>query len=275
MRRLRIIARPDEATVAARLHLQQPGGKIGDTPGVGAAPVALAGVTVAGDARFIDTPSAQTDVLGLGATAAFGSMPVPPASVVTCGIVPGEGPAGTSAIESGKDAALGNIPPGVELHAVLAAVPTGAAAGTVPIELVICPITGAIVAALPDGGNPVLDTVGVAGTGVGDADGGAQTTTVPGVVGSRASGTAASVVSGAPGTVAAENGPGLLSGDVTIAPGTVGRSIAVLPVVATWALLAELPSNRAASAAPTIRIMSAPPGSHLACEWRPCCPRPD
>ena len=113
----------------------------------------------------------------------------------------------------------------------------------------------------------MLDTIGVAGTGVGDVNGGAQTTTVPGVVGLRASGTGASVVSGAPGTVVAENGPGLLSGDVTIAPGTVGRSIAVLPVVATWALPAGHPSNRAANAAHAIRIMSASPGSHPACGW--------
>lgn len=152
---------------------------------------------------------------------------------MTCGIVPGDGPAGRSAIESGKDAALAATPPGVELHAVVTAVPAGAAAGTVPSELVICPIAGMIGVILPGVGNPVLDTVGVAGTGVGDVDGGAQTTTVPGVVGSRASGTGASVVSGAPGTVVAENGPGLLSGEVTIAPGTVGRLIAVLPVVAT------------------------------------------
>ncbi|PJG55245.1 hypothetical protein CVM73_11525 [Bradyrhizobium forestalis] len=235
----------------------------------------MAGITVAGDARFIVIPSAHVDVLGLGATAAFGSMPVPPASVMTCGIVPGEGPVGTSAIKSGKDAALATAPPGVELHAVVAAVPAGAAAGTVPIELVFCPIAGTIGTTLPDAGKPVFDTIGVAGTGVGDADGGAQTTTVPGVVGSEASGTGASVVSGAPGTVAAENGPGLLSGAVTIAPGTVGRSIAVLPVVATWASLAEQPSNRAATAAHAIRIMSASPGSHPACGWRPCCPRPD
>lgn len=168
---------------------------------------------------------------------------------MTCGIVPSEDAAGTSAIESGKDAALGTSPPGVELHAVVAAVPAGAAAGTVPIELVFCPIGSVIGATLLDAGEPMLDTIGVAGTGVGDVNGGAQSTTVPGVVGLRASGTGASVVSGAPGTVVAENGPGLLSGDVTIAPGTVGRSIDVLPVVATWALPAEHPSNRTASAA--------------------------
>ncbi|MFN5524068.1 hypothetical protein [Bradyrhizobium sp.] len=205
----------------------------GATPGVAAAPVALAGRTVAIDARFIETPSAQVELLGLGVTAAFGSMPVPPASAMTGKIVPGEGPAGTSAIESGKDAAVVTVPPGVELQATDGAVPTGAAAGRTPIELGMCPGTGATVGTLPVVASPVLVTAGVAGTGAGEADGVAQTTAVPGVVGSSASGTGASVVSGAPGTVAAENGPGLLSGDVTIAPGTVGRPIAVLPVVMT------------------------------------------
>lgn len=103
------------------------------------------------------------------------------------------------------------------------------------MALLFCPMIGNNGAAMPGGERPVDDTVGVAGTGVCDDDGGAQTTTVPGVVGSEASGTGARVVSGAPDTVVAENGPGLLSGEITIAPGTVGRSIAVLPVVATCA----------------------------------------
>jgi hypothetical protein len=127
------------------------------------------------------------------------------------------------------------------------------------MELLFCPMTGRIGAAMPDVGRPMGDTVGVAGTGVGDDDGGAQTTTVPGVVGSDASGTGANVVSGAPDTVVAENGPGLLSGEITIAPGTVGRFIAVLPVVATCASLGELPSSRAITVANTIRIISVVP----------------
>jgi hypothetical protein len=195
----------------------------------------LAGITVAGSARFIETPSAQAELFGLGATVAFGSMPVPPAPLVSARIVPGAGLAGTCEIESGSDAALVTCPPGVELHAVVAPVPAGAAATIVPMELLFCPMTGRIGAAMPDVGRPMGDTVGVVGNGVGDDDGGAQTTTVPGVVGSDASGTGANVVSGAPDTVLAENGPGLLSGEITIAPGTVGKSIAVLPVVATCA----------------------------------------
>ncbi|WP_246563838.1 hypothetical protein [Bradyrhizobium liaoningense] len=221
----------DEANVGSPQH---PVGNTGDTPGVGAAPVALAGNTVAGDARFIETPSVQAELFGLGTTAP-GSIPVPPAPVVSAMIVPGAGLAGTCGIDSGSDAALVTCPPGVELHATVLPVPAGVAAEIVPVELPVCPVTASIGAAAPDVGTPVLDKIGSAGTGVGDVDGGAQTTTVPGVVGSEASGTGASVVSGVFGSVAAENGPGLLSGDITIAPGTVGRSMAVLPVVATCA----------------------------------------
>ena len=68
---------------------------------------------------------------------------------------------------------------------------------------------------------------------------GEQLTLVPGIVGSVASGGEASVVTGAPGTVAAEkrleNGPGPFRGDETIVPGVVGSAIAVLPIVDTCA----------------------------------------
>jgi hypothetical protein len=134
------------------------------------------------------------------------------------------------------------------------------------MELPFCPMAGRIGAAMPDGERPVADTVGVAGTGIGDDDGGAQTTTVPGVVGSEASGTGASVVSGAPGKVVAENGPGLLSGEITIAPGTVGRSIAVLPVVATCAWPGEKPSRKATIITNATRIIIPVPSSSQACE---------
>ena len=70
-----------------------------------------------------------------------------------------------------------------------------------------------------------------------------QVTTVPGVVGSEASGTGARVVSEVPGWVVAENGPGPLSGEVTIVPGVVGRPMAVLPMVETCARQAEQPSS--------------------------------
>jgi hypothetical protein len=73
-----------------------------------------------------------------------------------------------------------------------------------------------------------------------------QVTTVPGVVGSEASGTGASVVSGAPGWVVAENGLGPLSGDVTIVPGVDGRPMAVLPMVETCARQTLQPATKMA-----------------------------
>jgi hypothetical protein len=73
-----------------------------------------------------------------------------------------------------------------------------------------------------------------------------QVTTVPGVVGSEASGTGASVVTGVPGWVVAENGLGPLSGEVTIAAGVDGSPMAVLPMVETCARLALQPPSRIA-----------------------------
>jgi len=73
-----------------------------------------------------------------------------------------------------------------------------------------------------------------------------QVTTVPGVVGSDASGIGASVVSAVPGWVVAENGLGPLSGDVTIVPGVDGRPMAVLPMVETCARQALQPASKMA-----------------------------
>jgi hypothetical protein len=47
---------------------QQPDGGAGDTPGVAAAPVALAGAIMPGVARVIVTLSAQAEVFGVGTT---------------------------------------------------------------------------------------------------------------------------------------------------------------------------------------------------------------
>jgi hypothetical protein len=105
-------------------------------------------------------------------------------------------------------------------------------------------------------GVELTDTVGVPGAIW--PVGGAQVTTVPGVVGSEASGTGASVVSGAPDWVVAENGLGPLSGDVTIAPGVVGRPIAVLPMVETCAMLALQPASRIAVVHSKCRIAIPP-----------------
>jgi hypothetical protein len=81
-----------------------------------------------------------------------------------------------------------------------------------------------------------------------------QVTTVPGIVGSEASGTGASVVSGAPSWVAAENGLGPLSGDVTIVAGVDESPMAVVPIVDTCARLAVQPNSRAAVANSRRRI---------------------
>jgi hypothetical protein len=75
----------------------------------------------------------------------------------------------------------------------------------------------------------------------------AQVTTVPGVAGSDASGTGASVVSGVPGCVVAENGLGPLSGEVTIVAGVDGRPMAVVPMVETCARHALQPISRVAA----------------------------
>lgn len=67
--------------VPVRLSRQQPGG---DTPGVAAAPVALAADIVAGVARFIVVPSAQAEVFGVGTTVVVGSMLVSPSCATSC-----------------------------------------------------------------------------------------------------------------------------------------------------------------------------------------------
>jgi hypothetical protein len=85
-----------------------------------------------------------------------------------------------------------------------------------------------------------------------------QVTTVPGVAGSDASGTGASVVSGAPGEVVAENGPGPVSGEVTIAPGVDESPIAVVPMVETCARPALQPISTMAAMNSTRRIAIAP-----------------
>jgi hypothetical protein len=83
-----------------------------------------------------------------------------------------------------------------------------------------------------------------------------QVTTVPGIVGSEASGTGANVVSGAPGWVVAENGLGPVSGDVTIVPGVDESPMAVVPMVETCARLALQPNSRAVANKRRIAIAS-------------------
>lgn len=84
-----------------------------------------------------------------------------------------------------------------------------------------------------------------------------QVTAVPGIVGSEANGTGVNVVSRAPGWVVAENGPGPLSGDVTIVPGVDESPMAVVPMVETCAGLALGPNSRAAAMNSKRRIVIA------------------
>ena len=302
--------------------------------------MALAGAIVAGLARSIVMLSAQAEVFGVGITGGVGLRLVVTSCVTSGWIAPGDGLAGTSGVDSGRAAPLVGGPPGIELHTMVDAPPTGGADGMVPVVL---PTNGvgmvpkardvAVVDAGIAGVPPIMDVetaldivdgggadgtvmdggggAGVAGSGgagmvvpgksvmndvagcadsvrygaiplpVADAEeaaatadivGGAiadgidpivppmadmdvtgtagvpgaicpvgveQVTTVTGVVGSEARGTGARVVSEVPGWVVAENGPGPLSGEVTIVPGVVGRPMAVLPMVETCAKQAE------------------------------------
>ena len=323
----------------SELSPQQPDGDAGDTPGVAAAPVALAGGIVPGVARFIVMLSAQADVFGVGTTVVVGSMLVLTSWVISGWIVPSGGFAGICGVESNKAAPLVGGPPGVVLHTVVDELPSGvvgdvipvvlatagvgmlpnagvgiiglddivvvkgviAVKGTMDVETVLgpldgvatgvplnaemgdvgrsgCPCTGGGGMAGPEiadaaeaagvvGGAdvkgvvpvvpPVTDmevsaTAGV--PGVTSPDGGAQVTTVPGVVGSEASGTGASVVTGAPDWVVAENGLGPLSGEVRIVPGVDGRPMAVVPMVETCARQAWPPNSRVAVANSRRRI---------------------
>jgi hypothetical protein len=124
----------------------------------------------------------------------------------------------------------------VSIGAVVLFVDVEEVAGTADIVVPIAP---------PSAGMDVTGTAAVPGAicpvGV------VQLTTVPGVVGSEASGTGASVVSGVPGWVFAENGLGPLSGDVTIVPGVDESPMAVVPMVETCARPALQPDRRAAA----------------------------
>jgi hypothetical protein len=298
---------------------QQPGG---ETPGVAAAPVALAGAIMPGLARSMLTLSLQAAEFGVGMAPVAGSMLVSPSVATTGSIVPGDGPDGTAGVVSGKVAPL------IEDVAVLALQPVGAGFPSAVIAIVpvvlpkgvngvvvgvasgmvvvvgivpIAAVLAAVVAMLVDGGAPVTSggtgiggavtspsvTAETAGVTVAEAVDGAvvagplmvpsagvgvtvamvtvtgavagiglvaaawnvvQLTLVPGVVGSRASGSGASVVSAAPDWVAAENGLGPLKGDDTIAPGVDGSPMAVVPMVETCATQAVPPSRSAAVA---------------------------
>jgi hypothetical protein len=105
-----------------------------------------------------------------------------------------------------------------------------------------------------------MEVTGTAGVpGVICPVGAEQVTTVPGIVGSEASGTGANVVTGAASWVVAENGLGPLSGEVTIVPGVDESPMAVVPMVETCARLAWQPSSRAIANTYRIAIASCVP----------------
>jgi hypothetical protein len=173
------------------------------------------------------------------------------------GTVDGVG-TGAAAMEGGAGAAIaggggaGTVEPGiVDMKDVAGCADSNSGA----VVLLVAEAGGADIvgAAETDGNVPVvpptadMEVTGTAGVPAAICpDGVEQVTTVPGVVGSEASGTGASVVSGVPGWVVAENGLGPLSGDVTIVPGVDARPMAVLPMVDTCARPALQPASRIA-----------------------------
>jgi hypothetical protein len=243
--------------------------------------VALAAAIAPGVARFIVMLSAHADVFGVGITVTVGSILVSPSCATTGCTVPSGGLLGISGVESGKAAPLLGGPPGAELHAMFGGLPSGDAGAMVPVELApigvrmdpngvagVIPVAagGVIVAAalamdvetvLVPVMLPIADMVEAGMAGVPDTICGigmAQVTNVPGVAGLEASGTGASVVPGVSGRVVAENGPGPVSGDVTITPGVVGIPMAVVPMVETCARLALQPASRVAVVSSKRRI---------------------
>jgi hypothetical protein len=180
--------------------------------------------------------------------------------VGTCTVVmEGDGSAG---IAGGCGA--GMVEPGKSVMndvAGCADVTNGAAVLPVVGAEEIAGTAGAVGAADIDGVVPVVPAVGdMEATGTAGVPGAIcpvgveQVTTVPGIVGSEASGTGANVVSGASSWVVAENGLGPLSGDVTIAAGVDESPMAVVPIVETCARLAVQPNSRAAIANSRLRI---------------------
>jgi hypothetical protein len=163
----------------------------------------------------------------------------------------------------------------MELHTVVEELPSCVVGDMVPVVLTttgtgmvvaVTAVDGIIVAVLPapdadivfgsadvDGIEPVVPptadmevagTVGIPGAMI--PIGVEQVTTVPGIVGSEASGTGANVVSATPGSVVAENGLGPLSGEITIVPGVDESPMAVVPMVETCAGAALQPARRTA-----------------------------
>jgi hypothetical protein len=198
------------------------------TIGVGMVPNGVAGIIVAVlPATDVETVVDTVDGAGTGAAVMAGGG--------GGGIAGGSG-AGTVEPGNVDRNDVAGCADSVSIGAVVLFVDVEEVAGTADIVVPIAP---------PSAGMDVTGTAAVPGAicpvGV------VQLTTVPGVVGSEASGTGASVVSGVPGWVFAENGLGPLSGDVTIVPGVDESPMAVVPMVETCARPALQPDRRAAA----------------------------
>jgi hypothetical protein len=205
--------------------------------GVGMVPRAVPGVIV------VDKPVADDVIVAVLPALNVG---VVPDIVDGAGVVPAAGGADTTV--PGANDCDGMVEPGKSVRNDVAGV---ADSGSGAVELPAADagdtagteaVTGGIV--------PLSADMDATGTGAVPGPvcpvGVEQVTTVPGVVGSDANGTGASVVTAVPGWVIAENGLGPLSGDDTIAPGVVGRPMAVLPMVETCAEQAPAPASKIA-----------------------------
>jgi hypothetical protein len=208
-----------------------PSGAVGEmfpvvvaTTGVAMAPNAAVGVIM-----DVGTVLGTADGAGTGIAAMVGD-----------GSGGGAGGCGTGMVEPGKSDVDDVAGCADRVRNGVAVLP-GEVAGTTDVGA--AGIDGIVTATPAADGKEVTGTAGV--PGVTCPVGVEQVTTVPGVVGSEANGSGASVVSGTPDWVVAENGLGPLSGEVTIAAGVDGRPMAVVPMVETCAGLALQPNSRA------------------------------
>jgi hypothetical protein len=193
--------------------------------------IVVDGIIVAGlPAMDVETVPGIVDGVGTGVAATAGS-----------GAATADDDTGT--VEPGKSVIndVAGVADSKSGAVELAVVDVGEIAGTVGI-VAAADVKGVAPVVPPAADMEVTGTAGV--PGVICPVGVEQVTTVPGVVGSEASGTGASVVSGVPGWVVAENGLGPLSGEDSMVPGVDERPIAVLPMVETCARQAWAPSSR-------------------------------
>jgi hypothetical protein len=211
------------------------------TTGVGMVPNTVPGI-IAVDGIIVAVLPAMDVETVLGAVEGVGTD-----VAVTAGAAAASGDDATGTVEPGKSVIndVAGVADSKSGAVELAVADAREVAGTVGIvgAADVADVKGVVKIPPPVADMDVIGTAGVPGAiwpvGV------EQVTTVPGVVGSEASGTGARVVSGTPGCVAEENGLGPLRGADNIVPGVDGRPIAVVPMVETCARLAWQPNSRA------------------------------